>query len=130
MVAWVHFAPPLSDSFRKTYRQLLRWNDELPFAKFAVSEDDRPVLTLELPAAELSRDAVGSLLARVWRSPISCTTRRWTDARARPRPGKAGRGFPVPDPAGAALLERYANEVAELLPVADDYLSTGPGTTG
>src|SRR5687768_12256114 len=65
MVAWVHFAPPLSDNFRKTYRQLLRWNDELPFAKFAVSEDERPVLTAEVPATGLTRDEVGTLLARV-----------------------------------------------------------------
>ena len=41
MVLWVHFAPPLNDSFRVSYRQLLRWNDELPFVKFALS-DRRP----------------------------------------------------------------------------------------
>ena len=50
LIAWVHFAPPMSDNFRKSYRQLLRWNDELPFAKFALSEDERPVLTAEVSA--------------------------------------------------------------------------------
>ena len=60
LVAWVHFGPPLSDNFRKTYRQLLRWNDELPFAKFALSEDERPVLTAEVAADGLTRDVVGT----------------------------------------------------------------------
>ncbi len=115
MVAWVHFAPPLSDSFRKTYRQLLRWNDELPFAKFAVSEDDRPVLTLELPAADLSRDAVGSLLARVLaiadlvHQPSMDLMREL--GRAQAKLAAAG----DPDPVGSALLDRYSAELAELV---------------
>ena len=115
MVAWVHFAPPLSDSFRKTYRQLLRWNDELPFAKFAVSEDDRPILTLELPASELSRDAVGSLLARVLaiadlvHQPSMDLMREL--GRTQAKLVAAG----DPDPAGAALLDRYAADLEELI---------------
>ncbi|MBA3435032.1 MAG: hypothetical protein H0U11_00925, partial [Chloroflexi bacterium] len=32
LVGWVHFAPPLADTFRKSYERFLRWNDELPFA--------------------------------------------------------------------------------------------------
>ena len=51
-VVWVQYAPPLADSLRKVYRQLLRWNDELPFVKFAVGEDDQPVLSDEVAAAE------------------------------------------------------------------------------
>ena len=65
LIAWAHLAPPISDNFRKTYRQLLRWNDELPFAKFAVSNDERPILTLEVPLnGRLDADTVGRLLAR------------------------------------------------------------------
>ena len=45
--------------------QLLRWNDELPFIKFAISADERPVLTAELPVATLDRDALGVALARL-----------------------------------------------------------------
>ena len=33
LLCWVHYAPPISDSFRVSYRKLLRWNDELPFIK-------------------------------------------------------------------------------------------------
>jgi hypothetical protein len=41
LVVWVHFAPPIGDGFRKSYRRLLRWNDEFPFVKFAVADPDR-----------------------------------------------------------------------------------------
>ena len=65
LIVWVHFAPPIGDQFRKSYRRLLRWNDEFPFVKFAVAEDERPILTAELPLAGLDRDALGLALARV-----------------------------------------------------------------
>ena len=61
----MHYAPPITDSFRVSYRKLLRWNDELPFVKFAVSVDERPVLTAELPVATLDRDALGTR-SRAW----------------------------------------------------------------
>lgn len=114
LVAWVHFGPPISDSFRKTYRQLLRWNDELPFAKFAISEDDRPVLTMELPAEGLDLDAVGSLLARVLaiadlvHAPSIDLMREL--GRSQAKLAAAGE----PDPAGVALLERYSDQLQEL----------------
>ena len=49
LICWAHYAPPISDMFRKSYRKLLRWNDEFPFAKFSVGEDERPLLAVELP---------------------------------------------------------------------------------
>ena len=64
LICWAHYAPPISDMFRKSYRKLLRWNDEFPFAKFSVGEDERPLLAVELPIATAGAD----------------------DARARPRP--------------------------------------------
>jgi hypothetical protein len=115
LVAWVHFAPPLSDNFRKTYRQLLRWNDELPFAKFALSEDERPVLTAEMPADGLTRDDVGTLLARV--VAIADLVHEPSLAlmselrRREPTVGATSQ----PEPAGVALLERYATELGELV---------------
>ena len=65
LVVWVHYAPPIGDSFRKSYRKLLRWNDEYPFAKFGLSEDDRPVLTSELPVRYVDRDELGLAIARM-----------------------------------------------------------------
>jgi putative sensory transduction regulator len=69
LICWAHFAPPINDMFRRSYRKLLRWNDELPFAKFAVSDDERPLLTIELPIADTSapptEDQLGLALARI-----------------------------------------------------------------
>src|SRR5690348_10648182 len=64
LICWVHFAPPISDAYRKSYRKLLRWNDEYPFVKFSLAEDDRPVLATELPVATVDRDELGVALAR------------------------------------------------------------------
>jgi hypothetical protein len=113
LVAWVHFAPPLSDNFRKTYRQLLRWNDELPFAKFAVSDDERPVLTAEVPAGGLTRDEVGTLIARVLAIADLVHQPSLALMSELRRRGAAAAAADA-DPAGVALLERYAAELAEL----------------
>jgi hypothetical protein len=113
LVAWAHFGPPLSDNFRKTYRQLLRWNDELPFAKFALSEDERPVLTAEVPADGLTRDIVGTLVARVLaicdlvHEPVLALI---GDLRRK----DAALADAERDPTGVALLDRYTSQLGEL----------------
>jgi len=105
LLAWAHYAPALGDSFRTTYRRLLRWNDELPFVKFALSEDERIMLSAEVPAAALDRDAVGRTLARLvavcdlLHDESSSFLGDW--------------GKPIPT-VPTALLDRYAAEVAEL----------------
>jgi len=114
LVAWVHFAPPMTDNFRKSYRQFLRWNDELPFAKFALSEDERAILTAEVPAIELDLDVVGALIARVLAIAdlvhvptmelVGDLSRAQTKLAATPA-----------DPAGVRLLERYADSLDELM---------------
>src|SRR6476660_4204607 len=68
LICWAHYAPPIGDMFRKSYRRLLRWNDEFPFAKFSVAEDERPLLAVEIPiatAAEAAGDGLGVSLARI-----------------------------------------------------------------
>lgn len=114
LIAWAQLAPPLSDSFRKTYRQLLRWNDELPFAKFAVSEDERPILTAEVPAARLDLDTVGMLLARVLAICDLIHDQSLLLMGELRRRHAALAAASEPDPAGVALLERYAAELDEL----------------
>jgi hypothetical protein len=118
LVAWVHYAPPLADSFRKSYRQFLRWNDELPFVKFALSADERPVLASEVPAAEVSRDALGLTVARlvtICDLLFDDSVRwLWHGAKAPPQPP------PGPSP-HAAVLDRYADQLAELTaPAAEE----------
>jgi len=119
LLAWVQLGPPLSDNFRKTYRQLLRWNDELPFAKFTVSEDERPILTLELRAQDVDHDALGILLART----LAIADLIHKEAMA--LMGDLRRTYPKlvataePEPCGLALLERYADAVVELAPAGE-----------
>src|SRR3954451_5159161 len=113
LVAWVHFAPPMTDNYRKAYRQFLRWNDELPFAKFAISEDERPILTTEVPVAGIDLDGVGGLIARVLAIAdlVHVPTLALMNELSRAQTKLAAT---EPDPAGVALLERYADSLAEL----------------
>lgn len=125
MLCWVHYAPPLNDSFRVSYRQLLRWNDELPFVKFALSVDDRPVLTAEIEVDRLDRDALGLTISRllavcdltldravVWLYPGA------KRAPAMERPSRQ-----------AALFERYSAELAEFMSWPDDDAVTRGGAS-
>jgi hypothetical protein len=114
VVAWVHLAPPISDNFRKTYRQLLRWNDELPFAKFTVSEDERPVLTVESSLDGLDLDGLGRLIARVLAIADLIHVQALALMGELRRRHATLAAATEPDPAGVALLERYAADLEEL----------------
>ena len=111
VLLWVHFAPPLNDSFRVSYRQFLRWNDELPFVKFALSADDRPVLTSELRTDGLGRDGLGVAIGRLL-AVCDLTLQRsvvWLYPGRKTPP-------PMDRPSRrAALFERYADELSELM---------------
>jgi hypothetical protein len=122
LLLWVHFAPPLNDSFRVSYRQFLRWNDELPFVKFALSDDDRPVLATELPARSVDRDELGRSICRL----LAVCDLTHERAAAWLYPG--ARGAPTMDRPSRqeALFERYADDLAELL-AAPDQTSARPG---
>lgn len=108
-VVWIPFAPPLSDEFRKSYRRLLRWNEEYPFVKFGVSEDERPVLSAELPFAELDRDHLGEALARC----VALCDLLYEDSARwlRSEPPSHARST-----SAVALLERFADRLTELVP--------------
>ncbi|HXR27059.1 MAG TPA: YbjN domain-containing protein [Candidatus Baltobacteraceae bacterium] len=107
-VLWVHYAPPLGDSFRKTYRQLLHWNDELPFAKFALGADERLVLATELAPGGLDRDTLGLALARLT---AICDLLR-DESATWIWPGGATTSAVVGRP--SAVLERYAEALGDL----------------
>jgi hypothetical protein len=111
LIAWIQYAPPLNDSFRVSYRKFLRWNDELPFAKFAVSEDDRPVLTAEVPIERLDADELGLTIARLLAICDLLLDESvhwlWPGARQAPEPTRPSRQ--------AALLDRYATRLSELM---------------
>ena len=104
--------------FRKSYRKLLRWNDEFPFAKFCVSEDERPLLAVEVPIADADADRWAS------RSPGSSAiadqlldeSKDWIWIGGR-MPDQSGR-----TPRNPAFLARYAGRLPEL-PDADETRS-------
>jgi hypothetical protein len=111
VICWAHYAPPISDMFRKSYRRLLRWNDEFPFAKFTVSEDERPVLAVELPIDEADADALGLAIARI----LGIADRLLDESK-----DWLWLGERMPDPGGrtsaqAAFLDRYMARLPELL---------------
>jgi hypothetical protein len=111
LICWVHYAPPIGDAFRKSYRRLLRWNDEFPFAKFSLAEDERPILATELPIRILDRDELGLALARS----LAISDRLLEESAA-----WIWIGGTIPDSSGRTsrgerLIARYADRMPELL---------------
>jgi hypothetical protein len=108
---WLHMAPPIGDGLRRSYRKLLRWNDEFPFVKFSLTADDRPIAAVEIPPGRLDRDALGLGIARLLAicDLLLEETAAWIWIGGRvPDPGtRVGRQ--------ADLLERYADRLGELV---------------
>jgi hypothetical protein len=112
LVVYAHYAPPLADGFRRGYRRLLRWNDEFPFAKFGVTEDERPTLAVEIPAERLSLDELGLAIARLVgiadRLFDESTDWLWLG-------GRLPAGYLEPTGRDTALLDRFADRLGELV---------------
>ena len=112
LIVWVHFAPPIGDRFRASYRKLLHWNDEFPFAKFALGSDERLVLTGEVPVRLLDRDELGLAVARLL---TIC------DQLLEESAGWLWIGGRIPDQGDrvsrqVGLFARYADRLADLRP--------------
>jgi Putative bacterial sensory transduction regulator len=113
LICWAHYAPPINDSFRRSYRKLLRWNDELPFVKFSIGDDERPLLVAEIPVAVADRDALGLALARQ----LAVADRFHAESVEWLKGGgwsTAETATPDVGP-GPALLARYADALRELI---------------
>jgi hypothetical protein len=116
LICWAHFAPPISDMFRKSYRKLLRWNDEFPFAKFSISEDERPVIAVELPIEGVSADQLGLAIARI----LGIADRLLEESKDWIWLGGRVPEYGDRTSANAALLDRFAGRLAELTDVAEE----------
>lgn len=113
LICWAHYAPPINDMFRKSYRRLLRWNDEFPFAKFGIGEDERPLLAVEQSIAgahAAGADGLGLALARI----VGIADRLleeskdwiWLGGKMPDQGERTGRNEP--------FLERFAGRLPEL----------------
>jgi hypothetical protein len=124
LLCWAHYAPPLNDTFRISYRQFLHWNDELPFVKFALADDERPVLISELPVAMLDRDGLGLAVCRLLAvcDLLLDDSLRWLfpGVREAPVPTRPGRN--------RELLDRYAAALGELSSLALSSVTPDPPT--
>jgi hypothetical protein len=101
-----------------SYRKLLRWNDDLPFVKFSIGEDERPLLVAEIPVAQASRDALGLALARH----LAVADRYHADSVGWLKAGGWSTDPSSPsqvDGPGVRLIARYATDLAELLDPAE-----------
>lgn len=118
LICWAHYAPPINDSFRVSYRKLLRWNDDLPFVKFSIGEDERPLLVAEIPVAQASREALGLALARQ----LAVADRYHADSIGWLKAGGWSTDPSSPsqvDGPGVRLIAHYATDLAELLDPAE-----------
>ena len=110
LICWAHYAPPISDMFRKSYRKLLRWNDEFPFAKFSVGEDERPLLSVELPIRDVDADELGLAIARI----LGIADRLLMESKDWLWLGGRMPDFGDRTPSNVAFLERFAARLPEL----------------
>jgi Putative bacterial sensory transduction regulator len=129
VICWAHFAPPISDMFRKSYRKLLRWNDEFPFAKFAIGEDERPLLAIELPIADAPAQPTGEQLGLALARILGLADRLLEESAS-----WLWIGGKIPDTSGrerrnTAFLERYAGRLAELDAPGVDALDPTDGAS-
>ena len=63
--AWAYYGDEEMEIPKRVYARMLRANYEYPFVKFALTDDDRPMLMAELPPAGLDRAALGRTLVRL-----------------------------------------------------------------
>ncbi len=109
---WAYYGFEGMEIPKRVYARMLRANFDYAYVKFALTDDDRPMLMTELPTAALDRDELGRGLSR-----LVIVADRLLDETA---VAVADRGL-LPDWSGrtgrnAALLEAYAAEVEAAMP--------------
>ena len=109
-IVWAHLAPPIGDALRKTYRTLLRWNDDFPLAKFSIADDGRPILAVEVPSRWLDADELGLAWPGSSRSPTASSTgpRAGSGSAAASRPAMPS-ASPATPRCSSAIGRRWAS---------------------
>jgi hypothetical protein len=62
---WAYYGLEEMEIPKRIYARMLRANFDYAFVKFAMTEDDRPMLMTELPTAGLDRDELGRSIVRL-----------------------------------------------------------------
>jgi hypothetical protein len=62
---WAYYGPEAMEISKRTYLRMLRASFDYPFIKFAMTDDDRPMLMTEIPSAAANRDELGRGLVRM-----------------------------------------------------------------
>ena len=62
---WAYYGEEWLEVPKRIYARMLRANFDYPFVKFALTDDDRPMLMIELRPAGLDRDALAQALVRL-----------------------------------------------------------------
>jgi hypothetical protein len=109
---WAYYGAEAMEIPKRTLHRMLRASFDHPFVKFAMTEDDRPMLMTELPPSAVGRDELGRSLAR-----LVIVADRLLEETAQ---AAADRGQ-LPDWSGregrnAALLAAYREDVEAALP--------------
>ena len=109
---WAYYGLEAMEIPKRTYARMLHANFDYPFVKFAMTDDDRPMLMTELPPAALDRDELGRGITR-----LAVVADRLLEETAS---AIADRGI-LPDwtgrqPRNRALLDAYRAEVTSAMP--------------
>lgn len=110
--AWAYYGDEEMEVPKRVYARMLRANYEYPFVKFALTDDDRPMLMVELPPGVLDRETLARTLVR-----LTVVADRLLDETAA---AVADRGR-LPDwsgrtPRNEALLAAHRDEVEATMP--------------
>lgn len=62
---WAYYGLEAMEIPKRVYGRMLRANFDYPYVKFAITDDDRPMLMTELPTVAVDRDELGRGLARL-----------------------------------------------------------------
>ncbi len=62
---WAYYGPEAMEIPKRVFGRMLRASFDYPLVKFAMTDDDRPMLMTELPPTAATRDELGRGLARL-----------------------------------------------------------------
>jgi hypothetical protein len=65
LALWAYYGLEAMEIPKRVFHLMLRANFEYPYVKFAMTDDDRPMLVTELPANSTSRDELARSMVRL-----------------------------------------------------------------